>query len=145
MKLKIEKEDLTKNKSVIFNRKLSRKSRFFLIFDRIEGDYAIGKTIPRKSSHQREERIYLKDIGSERSLIDINDYSYHNKFFVVKKDQRLNKFLCSKKMNRSFSRSLDQAECFDLYEEALIEADLHNAKVISHKKAVNYHNGNKGN
>lgn len=69
MSISVKKENLIKGKSVIFDKTRTRKSRFYLIFDRIENDQLIGKTFPRKTSNQREELIPLKDAGSILSLI----------------------------------------------------------------------------
>lgn len=143
MKIKVNKNDLVKEKSVIFNKTRTEKSRFYLIFDRIEGDCAVGKTFPEKSKRQREEIIRLEDTGSKVSLLSFRKYS--DEFIVTKKIGRLNKFLCSKKMNRSFSRSLNQADFFKTYEEAEVFASKYKGKVIDHKKAVKFHNGNRCN
>tara|TARA_Y100000034_G_scaffold136937_2_gene217367 strand:- start:7600 stop:8031 length:432 start_codon:yes stop_codon:yes gene_type:complete len=141
---KNEYSHLIPGKSIIYDKRASSKSRFYLVFDRIEGEKAVGKTFPRKSKKRREEFIDLNDLDSKETLLK-EEKGYEEKLIVTRKVGRLNKFLCSKEMNRSYSRSLDQAEFFDHYIEALSLAEEHGGIVIKYQKALNYHKGNKCN
>tara|TARA_Y100000034_G_scaffold33928_1_gene41528 strand:+ start:31932 stop:32138 length:207 start_codon:yes stop_codon:yes gene_type:complete len=57
--------NLISGKSVIYNKLFTKKSRFYLIFDRFEDDYAIGKTLSRKTKKMKEKKIPLKELGCD--------------------------------------------------------------------------------
>lgn len=132
-------EILVSGKSVIYSKNNTRKSRFYLIFDRIENGYAVGKTFPRKAKKQREEKINLDSVRTHMSVLSLVDYSQK---FIVTKRMGNHRFLCSKNMNNCFSKSLNQAQLFDSKEEALSFSQKFGGKVVSHQKALNLQQAN---